>query len=223
VIVDAVMPDTDGMAFVRALRADPAVRDTTVILMGYAGDLGQADDRAALGVATCLYKPIKAARVRDVLLSTFGVVQAPASEAPARRNVTLGPKRRILVAEDNPVNQKVALLQLQRLGYRADAVGNGLEAVAVLAQVPYDLVLMDCQMPEMDGFEATRLIRASAPAGHRMPIIALTANAFDGDRERCLEAGMDDYLSKPVSIDDLAAAIRRWTADLEASAQARTA
>ena len=116
---------------------------------------------------------------------------------------------RILVAEDNPVNQKVALHLLARLGYRADVAGNGLEVIDALERQPYDIVLMDVQMPEMDGFEATRRLRANPPPHGRPWIIALTANALAGDREACVVAGMDDYLSKPMRADDLASALAR--------------
>ncbi len=117
----------------------------------------------------------------------------------------------MLVAEDSPVSRKVAVAILERLGYRVDAVTNGVEVVQALEDLPYDLVLMDCEMPEMDGLEATRRIRQRDPA-KRTPIIALTAHAFPEDRERCLEAGMDDYLSKPVRPQDLATAVERWIA-----------
>ncbi|MBI5692434.1 MAG: response regulator [Verrucomicrobia bacterium] len=129
----------------------------------------------------------------------------PAAAPPIGEEIPL----EILLAEDNLVNQKVALRFLDRLGYRADAVANGLEAVTTLENRRYDLVLMDVQMPEMDGYEATRQIRSRLPAARQPKIIALTANAMQGDRELAFAAGMDDYISKPVKMHDIAAAIRR--------------
>jgi CheY-like chemotaxis protein len=114
---------------------------------------------------------------------------------------------RILLAEDNAVNQKLALRLLSQMGYRADVSGNGLEATQAVERQPYDVVLMDVQMPEMDGLEATRRICARWPRGRRPRIIALTANAMQGDREICLEAGMDDYLAKPIRVEELVAAL----------------
>jgi CheY-like chemotaxis protein len=114
------------------------------------------------------------------------------------------------LAEDNPVNQKVALTMLKRFGIQADVVANGLEALDALVGVAYDLVLMDCQMPDMDGFEATRRIRGRERGSRRLPVVAMTANAMAGDRERCIEAGMDDYIPKPVRIPDLHHALSRW-------------
>jgi CheY-like chemotaxis protein len=119
----------------------------------------------------------------------------------------------VLLAEDNVVNQRVAVLMLERLGCRVDVAGNGLEAIDLSGRLPYDIIFLDCQMPELDGYGAARAIRAREGGGHRVPIIALTANAMDGDREECLAAGMDDYLSKPVVMASLASALHRYTAD----------
>ncbi|MBC8010267.1 MAG: response regulator, partial [Burkholderiales bacterium] len=151
----------------------------------------------------------KPGQVFETLTRLAGPATAPApSPAPAPRPGETRPEH-ILLAEDNAVNQKVALHMLARLGYRADLAGNGLEVLAALERQPYDIILMDVQMPEMDGLEAARRIRSTttnAPAPH---IIALTANAMDGDRETCLAAGMNDYITKPMRAADLAAALER--------------
>ncbi len=131
---------------------------------------------------------------------------APTSLAPGPNR----PQAQVLVVEDNPVSRKIAVVILEKLGYRADTAASGVEAVHALTRLPYDLVLMDCQMPEMDGWEATRRVRRLEGGLGRTPIVALTAHAFPEDRERCLEAGMDDYLSKPIRPEELAAVIERW-------------
>lgn len=144
-------------------------------------------------------------------------VPAPSPPEPAPRPQTLVPRGRVLIVEDNPVNQLVAKRALRGLGYSADVVSGGLDAVEACTRDRFSLILMDCQMPGMDGYEAAREIRrreatarTAADAAGRVPIVAMTANAIDGDQERCLAAGMDDYLSKPVRLASLAATLERW-------------
>jgi len=170
---------------------------------------------------TAIFKPFKNASLLQSLAYLFN----PAAAATVSSHTNPGFTRRlaeefpldVLLAEDNTVNQKVALRFLDRLGYRADAVSNGLEAVTTLETRHYHLVLMDLQMPEMDGLEASRQIRARLPADRQPKIVALTANAMQGDRERCLEAGMDDYISKPVKLHEIEAAIRRLFSKTEST------
>ena len=127
-----------------------------------------------------------------------------------------GKRVRILVAEDNAVNQKVAVRMLEKLGYAADVAGNGIDVINAVSLIPYDIVLMDCQMPEMDGFEATCLIRKMEGSVRHTAIVAMTANALQGDKEKCLAAGMDDYIAKPIRQTDLAGAIDRWSSQIQA-------
>jgi CheY-like chemotaxis protein len=159
----------------------------------------------------CVSKPIRTGALVQAIATLFQSTSAVTSPATKSAERPIGEEipLEVLVAEDNAVNQKVALRFLERLGYRAEAVANGLEAVTALENRRYDLVFMDLQMPEMDGFEATRQIRARLPAGRQPKIVALTANAMQGDRELCLAAGMDDHVSKPVKMHEIAAAIRK--------------
>ena len=225
VILDMQMPDMDGMSVARAIRSDPKLGATRIVILtslAYHADEAKA---RSLGISAYLTKPIKQSRLFDSLATVMSAPDpVPASqlsaavtvtpfEAPASANVLPVHSTRILIAEDNAVNQKVALRQLAKLGYAADAVSSGTEALLALERLPYDLVLMDCQMPEMDGYEATRRIRAREQANPDRPrhrIIAITAHTLDGDRERCLDAGMDDYLSKPIRFEDLSRMMRRW-------------
>jgi CheY-like chemotaxis protein len=176
--------------------------------------------RLETGASASVARPVRLETLRVALQRALGLVEAgdvAASEAIATPKAASALGRlRVLVVEDNKVNQQVASLLLGRLGHRVDLVANGLEAVEAVKRIPYDLVLMDCQMPELDGYEATRRIRSGDGAWRSVPIVAMTANAMRGDSEKCLAAGMDDYMSKPLSPELLAAKVAKWGAGREA-------
>ena len=211
VLLDYQMPDMDGLALAREIRRHRGPESLALVLLSSMGQALPAAHRE-VGFAAVLSKPLKLSLLYDRLLEIFGgaldVARAAAGE-PSREPVAAPGPLRILVAEDNAVNQKVALRLLERLGYQADVSANGLEALDRLDRAPYDVVLMDVQMPGMDGLEASRAICARWPPRQRPRIIAMTAEAMEGDRERCLAAGMDDYLVKPVRLDELARALSR--------------
>jgi CheY-like chemotaxis protein len=215
VLLDMQMPGMDGLQLTVAIAADPTLGGVPLVMVSSGGQTGLAAAARAAGIAAYLTKPVRPTRLREALGRAFGNLHdrtsAPAPREPALPANTSARRLRILVAEDNRVNQKVALRILEKAGHVVDVVANGREAVAALDDVDYDLVFMDCQMPDMDGFEATRAIRAGeARTPRHIPIVALTANAMSGDRERCLAAGMDDYISKPVTNQALAAVLERW-------------
>jgi CheY-like chemotaxis protein len=174
--------------------------------------------------AACLTKPIKPAQLQQVLLRILAGVKPSRPPAPAAKLDPAMARRlplRMLLCDDNAINQKVAVRLLQQMGYRADLAANGLEAVAAFERQPYDLIFMDIMMPEMGGLEATRAIREreqSSNSKSHVIIVAMTANAMQGDREKCLAAGMDDYIAKPVRLEDVRAIIERWGAIVSASA-----
>jgi CheY-like chemotaxis protein/HPt (histidine-containing phosphotransfer) domain-containing protein len=213
VLLDMEMPEMDGLALARAVRADPALRNVKLILLTSVGRLGGEPDLQQLGLDGVLVKPVRQSELYNCLITVLGVATA---ELEATRETLPYATReegkgvRVLVAEDNAVNQQVAVLMLQARGYTVDVVNNGREALEALARADYDAILMDCQMPEMDGFEATAQIRAREGSARHTPIIALTAHALRGEREKCLAAGMDDYLAKPLTPDALYATLRRW-------------
>jgi len=211
-LLDLMMPDVDGLTLARLIKADPSISETRLVLVTSGGARLDAEELSSTGIAASLAKPIKQSLLFDALADVIGWshLEEVRVSAPAEAVTVLRPDLRLLVAEDNPVNQKLALRQLQRLVFTADAVADGKEAVEALKRIPYDVILMDCQMPEMDGFEATALIRSQEKEGEHTTIIAMTANALHGDREKCLAAGMDDYISKPVTEKQLAATLARW-------------
>ena len=229
-LLDMQMPEMDGLMLAHAIKADPAIADTRLIILTSLGQIMGTEELKRIGIDAYLVKPVKQSRLFDCLVTvldgtaetvlTQPVGQPPDQDQPASPlDLSHAQKARILLAEDNTVNQKVALAQLRSLSCTADAVANGEEVVAVLQQIPYDIILMDCQMPEMDGYETARAIRrqerdAPLTCSWKIPIhiIAMTAHAMQGDREKCLEAGMNDYIAKPVRIPDLRAALSRWRA-----------
>jgi CheY-like chemotaxis protein/HPt (histidine-containing phosphotransfer) domain-containing protein len=214
-LIDAQLAGQEGSTLAQEIGRQPTARSLPLVLMtSLAPHVPGAGAAPGGEFAKVLGKPIKPSQLFDALIEIAnGSRLRPAARRPAvELDRTLGQRAplRILVAEDNPVNQKVTLGILERLGYRSDVVANGREAIAAVAQRPYDLVLMDVNMPEMDGLEATRRIRAHSPGPPRPTIIAMTANAMHGDREECLAAGMDGYLPKPVRGGDLQALLERW-------------
>jgi CheY-like chemotaxis protein len=212
-VLDMHMPEMDGLSLARKIRERRAALPLVLFSSLGRRELGDNDRLfdAYLG------KPIHQSHLYDTLVGLFVRDEAPAAhESPIARS-PLDPQMaarhplRILLAEDNVVNQKLALRLLQQMGYRADLASNGFEAVQSVERQPYDVVLMDVQMPEMDGLEASRRITAKWAAGERPRIIAMTANAMQGDREQCLAAGMDDYVTKPIRVDALVEALGRVT------------
>jgi two-component system sensor histidine kinase/response regulator len=231
-LLDMQMPEMDGVMLSREIKSDLKIASTRLILMSSMGRRLTDEQMHAVGIEEFLAKPIRGAQLLQsicaVLAATTvnGLRRAASPAAPAPtvpvspppRSGPSGPQPkalRILVVEDQIVNQKLALLMLQKLGYRADAVADGREAVEAMTRSPYDIVFMDCQMPEMDGYQATHEIRKHEGDRRHTVIIAMTAHALHGDREKCLDAGMDDYLSKPIRTKDLQDAIGRWTATVE--------
>ena len=210
-LLDYQMPEMDGIALAREIRAARGAHAPVLILLSSTGQVAGPSAHANAGFAAGLSKPLRLSHLRDRLLETVGDRRDTSTGAvpPVARDVGSPVPLRILLAEDNAINQKVALRLLERLGYGADVVGDGRQALARLDHAVYDVILMDVQMPEMDGLEASRAICARWAASERPRIIAMTAEAMQGDRDKCLAAGMDDYIVKPVTLDRLAAALAK--------------
>jgi len=211
-ILDMQMPVMDGLQLAQAISADPAIRGVHLIMLSSLGLRGDAREARQAGILGYLTKPVLPSVLYDCITTVMGLpADEPAGPLVTRYNLPEGRPGfhgRILVAEDNLVNQEVAVSMLRLLGCTADVAENGRKAVEAMARGRYDLVLMDCQMPELDGYEATRAIRATGTT--RIPIVALTANAMEEDRNLCLAAGMDDYLGKPFTIGQLWEVLSRW-------------
>jgi len=232
-IVDMLMPGKDGLQFAKELKVHPAGSHVRLVILTSLVQRGHAELARRAGFVAYLTKPVRHDRLSDCLRTVLGLPGLPSEQpqpavvAPtlplitrhALADIQVAP--RVLVAEDNLINQTLTVRMLEKLGYPSDVVENGQDALAALDRVSYVAILMDCQMPLLDGIEATRLIRkregtvvdsaaAGSPPARHIPIIALTANAMQGDRERCLASGMDDYLTKPLRKDDLRGALERW-------------
>jgi two-component system sensor histidine kinase/response regulator len=203
----------DGLELAQAIKADPNLAPIRMILLSSVSQRGQWSAAQQASIAAALTKPVGQSQLYNCLLTVMGAAAEPTVVSPATRRqggAQIQRHVRVLVVEDNVINQKGALRLLEKLGCRIDVAANGWEAVTMLAQFAYDIVFMDCQMPEMDGLAATAAIRQrEASTGQHVPIIAMTANAMQGDREDCLAAGMDDYVSKPVTVDSLVAMLRK--------------
>ncbi len=211
VLLDAEMPEMDGLTLARAIQADPAIDETRLILLaGFSTRISPEELRGA-GIADCCFKPVRQSRLFECLADAAhgrSTKRSALAEVPVEP-IPPPPQIRVLIAEDNAVNQMVTLGQLKKLGYNADIVSDGLAVLEALDRTPYSIVLMDCQMPELDGYETTRRIRARLGDFPQPYIIAMTAHAMQGDREKCLAAGMNDYISKPVHVKALAAILAR--------------
>ena len=218
VVLDPVMPGMNGEELGRRIKEAPDVSGTLLIMMTSLGQRGDAARLEQIGFSGYLSKPIRQSQFHECLELVLGrkvnKAEGSAEGLVTRHTITEAQKARIriLLADDNQTNQAVALSILKKIGYRADTVANGKEAVKALQGIPYDLVLMDCQMPEMDGYEASRRIRnpETGVINKDVPIIAMTANAMEGDREKCLNAGMNDYLAKPVQPRELSDMLIKW-------------
>jgi CheY-like chemotaxis protein len=201
----------DGFALAERLRQSPALAGPRILMLTSAGHPEDVARCRQLGIGAYLMKPVKQSELLETILAALGASTSRVEPAvPACAAPEGGRRLRVLLAEDNPVNQKLAVRLLEKQGHAVVVAGTGREALAALEGGSFDVVLMDVQMPEMDGLETTAAIRAREQQGApHVPIIGLTAHAMKGDRERCIEAGMDDYVSKPIQPQDLYATIAR--------------
>jgi len=208
-VTDAHMPAMDGFSLAERVRNDPKLAATPIMMLTSAEQRGDAARCHELGISAYLTKPVSRSELREALFMLLdGTAVQSASDGPLTRQVICGKRAesglKILLAEDNPVNQKLAVWMLEKRGHKVTVAGNGKQALAALQKDAFHLVLMDIQMPEMDGFEATAAIRENERAtGRHQRIVAMTAHAMKGDDRRCLDAGMDGYLAKPIRSDEV--------------------
>ena len=212
-VIDLNMPGMDGIELARTLKADPTTEPTMLFLLSSSGNRFDAGENHLFGFAASLSKPVRSSELFDCLITSLNK-DSPIEESSAPvpgADAAVASNGNILIVEDNKVNQLVGSKLLKSLGYSFTIANNGLEAVRAIQERPYDAILMDCQMPEMDGYEATAEIRRLEGCEHRIPIIAMTAAAMEGDREKCMAAGMDDFITKPVRLEAISTALERWT------------
>ena len=210
IVLEMQLASTDGISVARSIHADPLIRETPIVLVTAIGRRkSDIEFFKSEGIDTFVMKPVRRAQLTSALTQVVRRIPSESAHVmPAEEKTTT--KKQILVVEDNVVNQKVAVGQLRNLGYDADVAGNGAEALEVSRRQSYDLILLDCQMPDMDGYDVARTIRSMETAGRHVPIVAMTAHTMDGEREKCLAAGMDDYITKPVSMQRLGGVLVRW-------------
>jgi len=216
-ILDMEMPEMDGLELAHTIKADPTIASTRLVLLTSLGRRGDAKAAQEAGFIGYLTKPIRKGQLQACLETVMGYEPEEPSAVPRLfitshhlQELRRQKAARILVADDHHVNQQLAVMLVERLGYRADVVANGQKVIEALSRMSYDAILMDCHMPQIDGYEATRTIRDSEGHTRHTPIIAMTANAMTGDREKCLNAGMDDYLSKPLRPEELERVLAHW-------------
>ena len=218
-ILDMSMPRVDGAELGKIIKNDPRLKDTVLIMLSSQGLRGDASRMKKIGYAAYLTKPVRRSQLFDCIVSVMNNVMGEKipekSQIVTRHSISEGKRQkiRILLVEDNIVNQKLAKKIIEKFGFKVDAVANGKEAVKSLENLKYDIVFMDIQMPEMDGFEATKIVRSNKSnlINHEVPIVAMTAHAMKGDREKCIKAGMNDYTPKPIKPDELLKVIEKYT------------
>lgn len=231
VIMDCHSAGSDGERLGKTIKSDPRLKDTLLAMLVSIGQRGDAKRAMESGFSAYLVKPVSPSQLFDALAMLWGaraegreaelITRHIVAESRIAKGAPLTEKRggqlsaRVLVVEDNIVNQKMAVRMLDKMGCRVDVAANGSEAMEKIETSTYDLIFMDCQMPEMDGYETTAAIRRRPNGSKHIPIIAMTAHAMQGDREKCLQAGMDDYISKPIRKESLTEMVRKWTAPLE--------
>jgi two-component system, sensor histidine kinase and response regulator len=217
-VLDMQIGLVSGEQLGKMIKGEPLLADTRLVMMASVGKRGDVKNFKKIGFSAFLTKPIKQSLLHDCLTNVLNFKRFEASDTKefimTKYDIAEQQKQnvRILLVDDNVINQKIALKIVSKIGYRADIAQNGQEAIEALNQVAYNLVFMDCQMPILDGYEATRIIRneTSSTINPKVPIVAMTAHAMKGAKEECMAAGMDDYISKPITPDTIAEMIRKW-------------